>query len=108
MADRAPKNDAGRFQDAQAKSSLEHEIASEQASALGRSGRQVATRLKAYGEALASGEDHQKDLNRAVDAVYSFLFQRELLGLRDRSAIIRDYDIPREILARLGTSGKRH
>ncbi|RIJ26009.1 hypothetical protein D1224_02525 [Henriciella barbarensis] len=108
MAVRAPKNHAGRFQDAQSKSSLKHEIASEQANALGRSGRQVAMRLRAYREALASGEDHQEDLHQAVEAVYSFLIQRELLGLRDRSAIIRDYDIPREILARLGTSGKRY
>ena len=108
MAIRAPKNLAGRFLDAEAKSPLEHEIASEQASALGRSGRQVAACLKAYRRAVASGEDHEKELNQAVDAVYSFLIQRELLGLRDRRAIIRDYDIPRAILVRLGATGKRY
>lgn len=108
MAVRAPKSYAGRFQDAQAKSPLEHEIASEQASALGRSGRLVAARLEAYREAVASGEDHSKELDQAVDAVYGFLIQRELLGLRDRNAIIRDYDIPRAILVRLGTASKRH
>ena len=108
MAVRAPKNLAGRFLDAEAKSPLEHEIASEQAGALGRSGRQVAATLESYRQARASGEDHEKALNQAVDAVYGFLIQRELLGLRDSRAIIRDYDIPREILVRLGVAGKRH
>lgn len=108
MAVRAPKTYAGRFQDAEAKSPLEHEIASEQASALGRSARLVAARLEAYREAEASGADHQIELDQAVDAVYGFLIQRELLGLRDRNAIIRDYDIPRAVIARLGTSSKRH
>ena len=41
-------------------------------------------------------------LKAAADAVWCFFVQREVLGLRDRAAVIAQYDIPREVLARLG------
>ena len=106
MAVRAPKNLASRVQEAEAKSPLEAEIAAEQASALGRSGQRVSQALAAYRQALETG-NYETERDRAVETGYGFLIQREFLGLRDRAAIIRDYDIPREIISRLGTSPKR-
>ena len=41
-------------------------------------------------------------LKAAADAVWGFLVQREVMGLRDRNAVIAHYNIPREVLARLG------
>ena len=38
----------------------------------------------------------------AADAVWGFLVQREVMGLRDRAAIVAHYGVPREVLARLG------
>ena len=38
----------------------------------------------------------------AADAVWGFLVQREVMGLRDRAAVVAQYGIPREVLARLG------
>jgi hypothetical protein len=37
-----------------------------------------------------------------LDGGAGFFVQREVLGLRDRNAIIAAYAIPREVLARLG------
>ena len=51
--------------------------------------------------------DRDEALDRAAEAVYGFLIQRELLGLRDRETVIRDYSIPAEVLARLGATAKR-
>ena len=41
-------------------------------------------------------------LKAAADAVWGFLVQREIMGLRDRAAVIALYDIPREVLVRIG------
>jgi hypothetical protein len=79
---------------------LRHEIMEEQAAALGRMGRKAEA-------ALATLRDHEGDgraqvLKAAADAVWCFLVQREVMGLRDRAAIVAQYDIPREVMARLG------
>ena len=58
--------------------------------------------------ALAALRDHPGGDGRAAvlaaaaDAVWCFLVQREVMGLRDRAAIVADYKIPREVMARLG------
>jgi hypothetical protein len=41
-------------------------------------------------------------LAAAADAVWCFLVQREVMGLRDRAAVVAQYAIPREVLNRLG------
>lgn len=80
---------------------LRHELLEEQAHSLGRAGRKVEA-------ALAALRDHEGDAGRpvlvkaAADAVWGFLVQREVMGLRDRAAVIAQYGIPREVLARLG------
>jgi hypothetical protein len=48
------------------------------------------------------GEGRAQVLKAAADAVWCFLVQREVLGLRDRAAIVAQYDIPREVMVRLG------
>ncbi len=79
---------------------LRHEIVEEQAAALGRMGRRAEA-------ALAALRDHQGEgraavLKAAADAVWRLFVQREVMGLRDRSQIVRDYAIPPEVMNRLG------
>ena len=84
---------------------LDHEIAAEKASALGRAGERVEKCLRRLGESARddSGE-HAALLKDAADAVYAYFIQRELCGLRRHHEVIRDYAIPREVLVRLGAS----
>ena len=79
---------------------LRYELLQEQAASLGQSGRKVEKALAALRE--HEGEGRAEVLKAAADAVWGFLVQREIMGLRDRAAIVAHYDIPREVMARLG------
>jgi hypothetical protein len=80
---------------------LRYELLEEQAASLGRAGRKLEA-------ALATLRQHEGEegraavLKAAADAAWCFFVQREVLGLRDRAAIVAQYDIPREVLARIG------
>ena len=72
----------------------------EQAAALGRMGRKAEAALAAL--KAHEGEGRGEAVKAAADAVWCFLVQREVMGLRDRAKIVADYEIPREVMARLG------
>ena len=96
-----PQNFAGRLGFDTGEAILNYELAEEQAHSLGRAGRKVETALAALRD-HPEGEARTAALKAAADAVWSFFVQREVLGLRDRNAVISQYGIPREVLARLG------
>ena len=77
-----------------------HEVMEEQAAALGRTGRKAEAALAAL--RAHEGEGRAEAVRAAADAVWCFLVQREVMGLRDRAHVVTDYDIPREVMARLG------
>ncbi|WP_217575776.1 DUF6665 family protein [Mesorhizobium sp. GbtcB19] len=82
---------------------LGHEILAEKAAALGRAGQRVEetlAKLRKGGE----GEHRNRLLKEAAAAVHAYFIQRELCGLRKHDAVIREYDIPRAVLVRLGAS----
>ncbi len=79
---------------------LRYELVEEQAVSLGRMGRKAEAALAALRD--HEGEGREAALEAAGDAVWAFLVQREVLGLRDRAAIVAQYGIPREVMARLG------
>ena len=82
-------------------SAFESEVLAEKAAALGRAGRKLEHCLAA----LRSNEDparRESLLFEAAEAAYSYIIQRELCGLADHRAIIQDYQIPREVMARVG------
>jgi hypothetical protein len=79
---------------------LRYELLEEQASSLGRAGRKVEQALAAL--ASHDGEGREVVLKTAADAVWGFFVQREIMGMRDRAAVIAHYAIPREVLNRLG------
>lgn len=83
---------------------LDHEIAAEKASALGRAGDKVEKALARLRDCDASAAGRPQCLKEAVQAVYAYFIQRELCGLRRHHDAIRDYAIPAEVLVRLGAA----
>lgn len=83
---------------------LDHEIAAEKASSLGRAGEKVEKALALLRALEADAPERPARLKAAADAVYAYFIQRELCGLRRHHDAIRDYGIPREVLVRLGAS----
>lgn len=79
---------------------LRYELLQEQAAALGRLGAKMEAALAAL--EAAQGDARPAALKAAADAVWCFLVQREVSGLRDRAAIVAHHRIPREVLNRLG------
>jgi hypothetical protein len=82
---------------------LRHELLEEQAQSLGRSGRKVEAALAALRD-HPGGEGRSELVRAAADAVWCFLVQREILGLRDRASVIAQFGIPKEVLNRIGAS----
>ena len=80
---------------------LRYELLQEQAASLGQSGRKVEKALAALRE-HPGGEGRVELVKAAADAVWGFLVQREIMGLRDRAAIVAQYGIPREVMNRIG------
>jgi len=79
---------------------LRYELLQEQAASLGASGRKVEAALAALRD--HQGEGRAEVLKAAADAVWGFLVQREIMGLRDRAVIVAEYAIPREVMNRIG------
>ncbi len=77
-----------------------HELLHEQAASLAQAGRKVDTALEAPRAHM--GEGRAELVKAAADAVWGFLVQREILGLRDRAAVVAQYGIPGEVINRIG------
>lgn len=98
---RPPRNLGRRLDFESGEAVLHHELMEEQAQSLGRAGRKVEAALAALRE-HPGGEGRADALKAAAEAVWAFLVQREVMGLRDRVQVIAQYGIPREVLARVG------
>lgn len=94
---------------------LADELMAEKASALGRLGRaveQALADLAAFDAATAAeAREDARDKRRAlVDAaayaVWLLMVQRESCGLRDSRALVRDYKVPADVVARVGIATK--
>jgi hypothetical protein len=85
---------------------LEYELVQEQAAALGRMGRALETALAKLREFDASmpGLDQSRNalVKEAGKALWMFVVQREACGLRDSRTIMRDYDVPGEVMLHSG------
>ena len=98
---RLPQSLLARLKPETGQAALHYELLEEQAQSLGRAGRKVEAALAAL-NAHPGEEGRAELLKAAADAVWGFLVQREVMGLRDRAAVVAQYGIPREVLARLG------
>lgn len=82
---------------------LHGEIASEKASTLGRAGKAVEDALNRLQDpVLLADLGREVLLKEAAEAVWTFFIQRDVVGLRDHSTVIGDYQIPRAVLVRIG------
>ena len=81
---------------------LGHEILAEKAAALGRAGEKARLTLAKLKAHPVGEEGREALLKTAAEAVHAYFIQRELCGFRRHEAIIREYEIPRAVLARLG------
>jgi hypothetical protein len=89
---------------------LDYEIAQEKASALGRMGRALEAALatlrafdaQAREMTAAAKRERRALVEQAGYALWLFVVQREALGLRDSPQLMRDYQVPAEVRARMG------
>lgn len=81
---------------------LDQETASEAAASLGHAGRMVERAMQQLNG--CAGDDPRREhlLADAATAVYHYFIQRETMGMRRHEGVIREYEIPREVLVRLG------
>jgi hypothetical protein len=113
MTVRPPRYLSGATAADSPQSALDYEIAQEKASTLGRLGRRLETALadlaafdsgRADG-AILSDEDREQRrtlVNQAGTALWHFIVQREVLGLRDSARVLIDYGVPNEVRDRTG------
>jgi len=78
---------------------LENEILAERASSLGAAERKVVTAIAALD---AAGDNRDRRLAEARQAVWEYFVQRELVGFRKHADVIQELNIPPEVLAGLG------
>lgn len=78
---------------------LEAEMIGEQAYALGLLAKKMERALDPY--AKSNGDPRHTQL--AADAVYTFFIQREFIGFGNHDYVIDFYDIPKPVLARVGS-----
>lgn len=86
---------------------LKFELLEQIDSAVGHTEREVESALQALRDHDAAQGDpaaRQPLLNAAVDAVWRLVVQHEAGDLTDHQALIARYDIPAEVMARLGAS----
>lgn len=84
---------------------VDQEILEEKAASLTRAGRRVEaalTAIRVHDAGQTPGADRAALLNEAARAVWALLIQRELCGFRDEKRTIEQYDIPRDVMARVG------
>jgi hypothetical protein len=85
---------------------LEYEIAQERASALGRLGRRLEAALAALAACPRTDSCDAKIRDSLVEqagyALWLFIVQREACGLNDSAQVMRRYDVPNEVYARMG------
>jgi hypothetical protein len=92
---------------------LDYELAQERAATLGRLGRKLESTLaalRAYDQARTTAEVHSAThragrhalVSDAGVALWNFVIQREVVGLRDSRVVMRDYNVPAEVQAQMG------
>lgn len=83
-------------------STLEHELLAEKAHSLGLAANRMTKAIESLNASKADKTLHSARLQIAADAVQYYFIQRELMGMTDHSHPIEHYDIPRDVLARIG------
>lgn len=106
MSSRIPRNAVQRHAERNVES-VQHEIVQEKAATLQRIGKRLDDALKALADFDASpapGGAGERDalVDRAGEALWFYVIQREVIGLRDTEAVIEELGVPREVQLRMG------
>jgi hypothetical protein len=112
MAVRIPQSLSTGLQPETGWSVLDYELREQKAHTLGTLSGQVEQALAALRSIDATHGSDQEPRRRALldgaaDLVWAFMIQRELCGLRNWDAVVKDYGIPREVLNRVGQVRRR-
>lgn len=90
---------------------LEYELVQEKAATLSRIGRRLQAALDALAAFDAGGEAdtarREALVSEAGEALWYYVVQREVCGLRDSEAVMRHLAVPREVRLRMGYRPKR-
>ena len=90
---------------------LQYEILQEKAAVLARVGRKLEAALArlaewdaAHGPAPAgnAAADRDRLVAEAGEALWYYVIQREVLGLGSMEAVLREFQVPREVRLRMG------
>jgi hypothetical protein len=102
MSLRLPGQKSGGFSGETGVDVLDYELMAEKAASLGRAGYYAEQYLRRLSEYEGDAEERAALVRKTAEAVYAWFIQRELCGLRRHDSLIREYAIPKEVLARLG------
>lgn len=102
MTFRLPQNLSTQLNYERGESVLNYEIMAEKAASLGRAGKIIETALARLQQFSGPPADRLALVHSAADAVHAFLIQRELCGMMNHDDAIAHYEVPREVLAKLG------
>jgi len=96
---------------------LEYELVQEKAATLSRIGKRLQAALddlKSFDAAHADAAPSDADRGRrdalvaaAGEALWYYVIQREVCGLRDSEAVMRHLGVPREVRLRMGYTPRR-
>jgi hypothetical protein len=105
-----PPRSLGQRPEPGALDALEYELLQEKASTLARVTQAlaafVASEEKGLGE--SSGDARREQLlDAAGEALWNFVVQREICGLRNTEAALRDYRVPAAVRLRIGVVRRR-
>ena len=85
---------------------LNYELLQEAAATFARLGRRLERALEALAAFDAGGggaaEDREALVADAGEALSFYVVQREVMGLHDTEAVLREFGIPREVRMRMG------
>ena len=85
-------------------STLEHELLAEKAYSLGLAANRLSKALEVLNNFTGNPESRATVLQAAADAAQAYFIQRELMGMTDHSRPIEHYNIPKDVLARIGAN----
>lgn len=92
---------------------LEYELFQEKAATLARMGARLKTALDALAAHDAAHPKRSDDVVRAElvaaagEALWYYVVQREVCGLRDTEAVLRGLSVPREVQLKMGIRTKK-
>jgi hypothetical protein len=110
MSYRLPRNFASQHRESNVEA-LNYELLQESAATLGRLGRRLEHALAALAahDAAAGAGDGDRDalVASAGEALWYYVVQREVMGLRETETVLRHLAVPREVRLRMGMAPRR-